>query len=73
MLPAICAHQGLSVRREVLAGAGCENENWNELLYQTLPKHNPQSTPIFKPLSSMTGGEEFTLHALWIESPSVQL
>lgn len=57
----------------MLAGAGCKNENWNELLYQTLPKCNSKSTPIFKPLSNMTGGKEFTLHALWIVSPSVQL
>lgn len=73
MLPAMCAHRGLSVRREVLAGAGCKHENWNELLYQTLPKYNPQSTPIFKSLTHMTGGGEFTLRALWIESLSVQL
>lgn len=44
----------------MLAGAGCKNDNWNELLYQTLPKYNSQSTPIFKPLSSITGEKEFT-------------
>lgn len=57
----------------MLAGAGCKNESWNELLCQTRPKYNPQSTPIFKPLTHMTRGQEFTLHALWTESPSVQL
>lgn len=57
----------------MLGGAGCKSESWNELLYQTLPKYNPQSTATFKPLSSITGRERFTLRALWIESPSVQL
>lgn len=56
----------------MIARAKCKNENWNELLYQSLPKDNQQSTLIFKPLTYTYGGEEFTLHPLQIKNPYMQ-
>ena len=57
---------------KLIARAKHKNENWSELLYQSLPKDNQQSALIFKPLTYMYVREEFTLHTLWIKNPNVQ-
>lgn len=57
---------------KLIARAKCENENWDELPYQSLPKDNQQSTLIFKPLTYTYDGVEFTLHTLQIKDPNVQ-
>lgn len=57
---------------KLTARAKRENKNWDELLYQSLPKDNQQLTLIFKPLTYTYGGKEFTLHTLHIKDPNVQ-
>lgn len=54
---------------KLIARAKRENENWDELLYQSLPKDNQQS---IKPLTYTYDGEEFILHTLQIKDPNVQ-
>lgn len=55
----------------MIARAKHKNENWNELLYQSLPKDNQQSALTFKPLPYVYGGAVFTLHTSQIKNPNV--